>query len=221
MLSEFIRSYPQVAVKINLASSEAYTELREDISFDLIVFDNEIEFNSNYLDDISAIYQESTYDKDKFPLLERCKEEFIETKAIPLLFEVPIIYENQLYPDLPVTGDYEDYINNKVGFLGTTSDYAKIQSDMPGVYKIKEEFLAEKPCNVKMWVGIGKDLPDEKRVAATRIIMFLLSDNAQEELAIVNDEGLPVNKSVWDVFIEINNEFSFLNDAMDSMHFGT
>ena len=224
MLSEFEGSYPQVTVALQMIDPEDYSDeitdlLKSDKAPDIMVYSKDIEISKDELGDVSSLFSERSYSSDQLLFLEDNKDALIACKGIPLTFEVPIVYENQLHTDLSDSEDYESYLNDRSNYIGTSSDYTRIQEEMVGVYSLREELYSGKPCEFTTWVSVRAGLSEEGQAAASRIMMYFLSDNAQEALTIDHELDFPINKNVWDEYIQINDEFAFLNEQTENMKF--
>jgi len=119
------------------------------------------------------------------------------------------------------TADAKDlFLSGKaVAYFADTGEYFDVQNALPARYKLlridSSDILASF-CD--MW-SIGKCDNNELK-AAQRLLVFMLSDNAQDYLHIRNRDGaLPINKDVLDVFVSVYSDFNGFFDNIGSYTF--
>lgn len=54
------------------------------------------------------------------------------------------------------------------------------------------------------------------RNAARRILYYLLGETAQDILHVQNDGSLPLNRNEMEAYLDINQEFEFLKQQLDT-----
>ena len=98
-------------------------------------------------------------------------------------------------------------------YLSNTSDFFKVQAALPARYKIASLSGNDVSCEFSDLFSIGKCSSNEKK-AAERLLLFMLSDNAQDFLHIRNkSNSLPINKKTLVVFCDVYNDFNgFFNN---------
>jgi hypothetical protein len=115
--------------------------------------------------------------------------------------------------NLPDSENYEDYTNETANFLGTFLDYDRVQTDMAGVYSIREEDTINDTEFLYIF-AVNSQAAVEKKNAAFRVVYYMLSDHAQETLALTYGLGIPLDKNVWAEYVEYNVDFEYLTAAL-------
>ena len=220
MLEEFHADYPQVTINLEIIAEDEYHKKLLD-AFENgnppDLFDSTCLSNSeySYLEDLDGIFSLSGFDPKLYFFIDDYERYFPYKNQIPLTFNIPFLYKNSVLDIDEITGDYESFINNKTNYIGTFDDYDKVQIDMAGSYEICEPELRFGRGNYgNIWsVSIFSD--KKRKYAAERVIYYLLSDSSQEILTVENHSGFPVNRDVWNEFIEINPDFESFTDHID------
>ena len=223
MASEYIQNNPQIILDFNVIDDDSYGEmlsaaLANESGPDLYYIPDDMDLKS-YSAEINDLYTDSNFDFNNYYFLEKYKGYFSEMKFIPLLCDLPVVYENESSSGLADSDDYSDFLNNKTNFAGMVSNFTTIQHDMAGNYKIRESLDEERGGVFLYCFGVNNHSSNAEKAACIRLINYFLSDNAQELLAIEWDEGIPFNKSVWDVYMDINSDFAFFSNNIDYISF--
>ncbi len=223
----FIESYPDVTIEIEGYSPEKYEEAMKNA----LKKGEEPEMYEAYGSydtgnvDIKEIVKAS---KKSVVMYKQLYEHAKDTKLLAFGFEFPLIYVNKgkqeitsLKEAVDVLGiediKEETYLNdflsgNEVHYIGTSKDYAKVQKNLAGLYKI---FPAGKEyeCEYTLQLGVNECSEDEEK-CVNRFLKFCYSDNAQDMLFIINQSGgLPVNLNALGVYEQYNKEFKgFFDD---------
>ena len=174
---------------------------------------------------VAAVYvnpELTTYDKDGVGNLS----ELFAT--IPADISVKGIALNELYKsdyDATLRGSYtlanrDSYFYGETGvYFSNTSEFYEIQKLMPARYKLlyidSESIHAE-------FSGLWSLLPCEgdERKACERLLRYLLSGTAQDQLHIRNQSGaLPLNKSILELYKIVYREFDDFFAKIDSYIF--
>lgn len=222
MLEEFRAGNGQIDVRLEIIDAEMYPEVLEQaLAADAgpELFDSSLlgQDMSRYLADVSGVMDLENFDRTQFYYLQSYATYFPQGKQMPLSCEVPVIYGNSMYPDLKNSEDYEAYLSDASNYLGTTADYDRVQADMAGIYKIVQTVDTERQGEFRNLWSVNAAASQEEAAAAIRILYYFLSDISQEILTIENAQGLPLNKNVWDVFVEISSDFNYLTDVMEEI----
>ena len=170
-----------------------------------------------YFADIKEVYEDQNFDISQYYFLEVYWDLFAEERKLPLLLDLPVVYEVSGEKGLSDSNDYKGFIKKKNNYIGSVLDYDTVQEDMTGNFEIRETWDTEMAGVFLNYWSINVESDQAKKDAGARLIHYFLSDNAQEVLAVDNGLGLPVNKNVWDVYMEINNVFSYLTDFIVDM----
>lgn len=101
--------------------------------------------------------------------------------------------------------------------LADTSSYDWIQKNMPGVYEMG--FWQEKGMAGAFHdsFSIDREASPEEKAAAIQVLVHLLADRAQDVMYVQNGNALPLNKSEYKAYVEINGEFKGLEDGIDKV----
>lgn len=132
---------------------------------------------------------------------EACEDGF---RQLPVGFSVSMNYFDKSQPG-----------GKKVA--SNTADYYELQERLPGQYEL------EKAGTGTIRIGCRFSLYKNsvnRRKAAAAFIEYLLTDSAQDILHIQNRSGyLPVNETVFDIYLETYPELSYLDDVIDDYEF--
>ncbi|HIW73533.1 MAG TPA: protein kinase [Firmicutes bacterium] len=150
-------------------------------------------------------------DRDKTWFFDRYEDCFPERRQFPLGFEAPAVYTNTAAGDdgesSGESGREKFLAGESRTYAGSTADFFDVRDALPARYTVEPS--AEKgPCRFTDLWSIGTcDRAQEK--AARRLLVFMLSDNAQDYLHIRRrSRSLPLNKDTLTVFsTEVYSEF--------------
>lgn len=222
MLEEFKSDYEQVSVDIKLIEETKYKEelisaLQNGIGPDL--FDSSCLTSIDYeeLESLDKFFEFAEYDESQYYLLDRYEQWYPSKKQLPLSLCITVRYGNSLQDNLSDDYDYVKYINSEANYIGTIYDYDKIQEDMAGIYTIDTSM--ENVTNhrfTNLW-SVNIDSSDKEKNAAIRVLYYFLSEISQEELTVQNSNGLPLNKNIMTIYTDVNNDFTYVLDYLDSM----
>ncbi|MCM1190287.1 MAG: serine/threonine-protein kinase [bacterium] len=116
------------------------------------------------------------------------------------------------------TGEISGILSDQAEFLSLdvpclladTSCYRWVQENMPGIYEI--EFWQERGLTgaFQDCFSIAEDAKEEEKAAAVQILVYLLADQAQDVQYVQNGDDLPLNKTAYRAYVEINGEFGGL-----------
>lgn len=120
-------------------------------------------------------------------------------------------------------GDYQRFLQGDVKYyLSDTSDYQMLYEQIPGQFQVA--YVGKELVKGRLdhlWsVNIGAGKPEKK--AAQWLIYYMLSDTAQNELAVKSLEGIPLNKMIFEkVFLEAyRGNLTELEEQVGSVVFG-
>lgn len=112
--------------------------------------------------------------------------------------------------------DGEDFLRMETAcLLADSSRYEWIQRNLPGIYEVG--FWQEKGMAgaFRDYYSITEEASGEEKAAALQVLVYLLADQAQDILYVQNGKYLPLNRKVYDAYVEINTEFAGLDAGMD------
>ncbi len=109
--------------------------------------------------------------------------------------------------------------NTAACLISDTSQYELVQDNLAGVYEM--ELLAEEGVigAFKDCFSISGTASEAEKAAAIQVLVYLLTDTAQDINYVQNGTYLPVNKAVYGAYIEINREFEGLSTGFDKLIF--
>lgn len=220
MLEEFSKNNEQVTVELKVIDEQDYADA---IRNALISGNGPELFESSslgadmnvYMAELSEFWNLNEFNADNYYFLSNYSDYSSECKKIPLSFDIPIVYLNEMRPELELSDSYDDYINDKSAYNGSILDYQLVQRDMAGKYSIKKEIDSFGKGRFDNTWSVNTATDSNSQLAAMRIIYYMLSDNSQEILTIENEQGIPINKNIWKLYTEINSDFSYLTDIME------
>lgn len=105
----------------------------------------------------------------------------------------------------------DSFLQNQAACLiADTSLYDWVQDTMPGIYDIG--FFADKGMvgSFRDYFSISSHASAAEKDAAIQILVYLLADTAQDIRYVQNGSYLPINKKVYDAYVETNQEFTEL-----------
>lgn len=222
MLEEFRSDNPQITVEVKIIGEDEYLEvlaeaLKNGNGPD--VFDSSglgQEYHT-YYESLQKLIEYKILDLNEYYFLKNYVAYFPDQKQMPLTFDVPVLYKNGMMDGLENSEEYDKYCNNSTNFLGTVKDYEAVQTDMAGIYEIEESIDPSRDGEfLNIW-SVNAASADEEKSAAIRILYYFLSDAAQEVLALKEEQGLPLNKNIWNIYVGINSDFEYLTDMMNDV----
>lgn len=159
---------------------------------------------------------------------------FVYTKDNYLTLHNLYLSDNKLqkFKDLPdvseISGNVsnnsknaeERFLNNEEACLiSDSSRYEAVQANLAGIYKM--ELLNETGMvgSFEDCFSINSNASDDEIAAATQILVYLLSENAQDICYVQDGKYLPLNKAIYGAYIQINGEFLKLEDGFDKVLF--
>lgn len=163
----------------------------------------------------------SAVDTKKILFFNEYKKYFPNQKQFPLGFTAPAKYTNTSPNDVainPSGNERESFLAGQAkDFAGTTADFDDVKNALPAKYKIEPS--AGKCEFTELW-SIGKCDENQLKVAQ-RLLIFMLSDNAQDYLHIrYQSNSLPLNKQTLTVFsTEVYSEFRDFFKNVDDYDF--
>jgi hypothetical protein len=105
--------------------------------------------------------------------------------------------------------------------VSTTSRLRDVQERLPGYYSVLPVY--NRPHAGAAGVSVFTDLwcidagaSENKQLAAQQFMGFLLSDYAQNVLTIQNNTGIPINRKMFERYIEFNGDLAYLKDDVES-----
>lgn len=222
MLEEFNSDYTQVKVNIKLIEESQYkaellTALQSETGPD--VFDSTCLTPTDYeqLEPLDKFFEFSEYDESQYYLLDRYEQWYPSKKQLPLSLCVTVRYGNSLQENLADDYDYEKYLNSEANYIGTIYDYEKIQEDMAGIYTIDTSMQNVSNHRFTNLWSVNTNASEQEKNAAIRVLYYFLSEISQEELTVLNNNGLPLNKNIMTIYTDVNNDFSYILDYIDSL----
>lgn len=121
----------------------------------------------------------------------------------------------------PPAGEYgyEDFLDRKAAYyLGSTDDYEVVRAGLGGIYRmitLKELMAQGKIYGVfTRYYSIREGLDEEQKKAAENMVFYLLSERAQDVYNIQNGNGLSVNREMMKIYVNSNDEFSGIYQAL-------
>lgn len=225
MSQEFLTNNEVIQISVTAIPENEYENtLKQALSNNTApdVFDSSClsreEFES--LADLNKIFESDLLDTAQYYLLSQYSEYFPEAKQLPLTVNIPVIYENTVLDSSKETENLESFINKEnKKYIGTLEDYVEIQHNLSGVYDLSfGNETAEKTAIFGNLWSINGESKETEYLAAIRLLYYFLSETSQDYFTIQNNNQLPLNKNVLDVYMDVNSDFSgvdgYLNEAV-------
>lgn len=153
-----------------------------------------IKFEDDFITDISVLLN-STQDKRQSVFVNET-----DLPAFIYTYGDKIQTETKNAKDLFISGQTDIYYSS-------TADYFDVRGALPARYKIINSSGLQILGKFDNLWSIRKCESNE-RAAAERLLLFMLSENAQDFLYIRNRNGaLPINKDVLNIFCGVYNDF--------------
>lgn len=98
--------------------------------------------------------------------------------------------------------------------LGSANLYRSVQARLPGYYRIVP--LENEGIMFGTFTGewsVTKASTKNQQIIGMQLLRFLLSDYSQNLFYLQNDRGIPLNKSSFTAYIEVNREFGYLAES--------
>ncbi len=103
--------------------------------------------------------------------------------------------------------------------LSDSSKYNWIQQQFAGIYKMDFALGGNVVGAFQDCFSISQAASRDEKAAAIQVLVYLLTDTAQDIRYVQNGSSLPLNKSVYNAYIEINKEFEALSGYIGQIHF--
>ena len=114
----------------------------------------------------------------------------------------------------------ERFLNNEeTCLISDSSRYEAVQANLAGIYKM--ELLNQNGMvgSFEDCFSINSNASDDEIAAATQVLVYLLSENAQDICYVQDGKYLPLNKAIYEAYIQINGEFTKLEEGFDKALF--
>jgi serine/threonine protein kinase len=141
-----------------------------------------------------------------------------DVRELPLGIQWPVIYVNSLLQEEKPAAE-----NNETSFLAgksrfmvaDTGNYEEVQEQLPGIYSVNELNTDHIAVRYDQLWSVDSQADTRDRDAAKRLLYYFLSETNQDILHIQNTCSLPLNKSEMSAYLEINQEFSFIEEQLE------
>jgi len=104
--------------------------------------------------------------------------------------------------------------------LADTSDLRTIQSTLPGYYSVIDIENGGKLAGEfsNLWC-VSNTATENQQNAAMKLLAYLLNDLSQDGFYLQQDSFAPLNKAIFEQFLQLNPDFAFLNDKTNNIQF--
>ena len=163
--------------------------------------------------------------------LNKYDNHFPVKNQLPLGFIAPVIYVNTTLakPDeidaaeasaMAGTDAQELFFNGEAkAYFASTSEFSAVQRAMPARYALVPVGAAQAQGKFSDLWSIGT-CDNDQRKAAQRLLLFMLSDNAQDILHIRHRSGaVPINRQAAQVFSTVYSDFEGFFENIDEYTF--
>lgn len=114
----------------------------------------------------------------------------------------------------------EQFLDNQYPcILSDSAFYNDVQKKMAGIYEIELLTGDNLVGGFKDCYSINADASDAEKAAAIQVLVYMLTDTAQDICYVQNGSYLPLNKSVYAAYAEVNTEFAGLSEGFDHLIF--
>lgn len=227
MLDEFRNDYPAVKIELVCIPEQSYTEKlikaagTEDfpVLYECPTGGNQKERSlEERQDDLSGVL--NLLDESDYYFFS--KQVLGETiRQIPLGMHLPAVYINtrlQNTEKLPEEENDRDAFldGSSLMFLSDTESYEEVQQKLPGIYAVRALDTDSLYVEYDQEWSVDSRNTEMNRNAARRILYYLLGETAQDILHVQNDGSLPLNRNEMEAYLDINQEFEFLKQQLDT-----
>ncbi len=231
MTAEYLQNNEMIKLDIKAIAKEDYeTELRTALEKGNApdIFDSSCLGTEDYekLADLNKLFDFELFEEEQYYFLDQYENYFPSAKQLPLTVNVPIYYTNSIWNEEVsgeenVSGTREQFLNQTIGeYLGSIEDYSEIQNNLSGIYSLSYPDISQGSSSdsevgnfSNLW-SINVASTEEEYAAAIRLMYYLLSETAQDYLAVQNDNNLPLNRNILDVYIDVNSDFEKLKEYL-------
>lgn len=227
MSQEFLEDYPDIMLDIVEIPQKEYEErimqARQERNMPTLFENNglspKLEGSMEGLEDVLAMVSPSDY-----YFLDQYENHYPKKEVLPLGWDMMVLYGNEKLMnngDLPAeTNDKQAFLQgDSLAYIATVKDYSEIQEALPGLYvpiPVKTETYS---CEfTDMW-SISKSSDEKEKLAAKRLLFYLLGERAQDICYIQNMSGLPLNKNIADIFFDVNMELEYIEGLTGTVAF--
>ena len=115
---------------------------------------------------------------------------------------------------------YRSFADKKTAYyFSDTSEYGNIKDDMAGVYAIEIPGYEKVSGSFSSVMSVRGDAGEDQIKAAKRLLYYMLSERAQDTLAVQGKAGLPVNRKVYNTYLSLNAEFEVPEEMVHKYRF--
>lgn len=223
MLEEFRADYPGVHVEVMCIPEEDYAARLQEAetagTFPTLyecVAGQGVNGHQDELSDVLELIQPDDY---------YCMDSSYlgpEISRLPLGMHLPVVYVNTLQQEQgrassQMQNDEQAFLEgNSLMMVSDTGNYGTVQAHLPGIYEVRMLDMASIDAEFEEMWSVDSKASELDRNAAKRILYYFLGETAQDILHVQNDNGLPLNRNELDAYLEINQEFAFLKQQLDS-----
>jgi len=223
-LKEFKEEYPHITIDITYIPEEDYQE-----EVTRAVLDQTLPILFESTDASEEILQHTVDISETLDLLSLNNYYFLKNyhsyfpngTQLPTGFLIPYQYENiTLEKDEGITdkGSLDEFLNRtSLSYIGNSNTYYQVNNGLPGEYMVQAYDLDNTMCFTDTW-SVSDQAEEEEVQAAERIIYYLYSEWAQDVYYIQCPGALPLNQNELQVYMEVNQELDFLQDAVKNNH---
>jgi serine/threonine protein kinase len=141
-----------------------------------------------------------------------------DVRELPLGIQWPVIYVNSLLQEEKPAAENDEtsFLAGKSRFMvADTGKYEEVQEQLPGIYSVSELNTDHIAARYDQLWSVDNHADTRDRDAAKRLLYYFLSETDQDILHIQNTCSLPLNKSEMSAYLEINQEFSFVEEQLE------
>lgn len=147
---------------------------------------------------------------------------FPQKDRVPLGINAMIVYGNvnfiQAGGPLSETNSREQFFGEESAvYIGTSGEYIEVQEALPGLYAVLPFEDAELAGTFTDCWSVSAAAGQEEAAAAKRLLYYWLGETAQDIFHVQHVNALPINKSVLQEYVEVNQELEFLRDKLEDM----
>ena len=243
MAEDFCKEYPQITLNIKAIGYENYKEMIDRAASEETLPDlfESTDLDQEYLPKLSMLDQvwDLVPDRSGYYILEDYDTLFPEQKQIPFCMQIPVIYYmDELDPDDMVVRTEDQMLFEQMGviqakdkpfilgsdiqyflqgkayeYYSDTGDYQILAEQIPAQFEVEIPDVSEPLLRPDHLWSVSENAGKDEKKAAQRLLAFMLTDRAQNVLGVQYMEGIPVSKSMCEVFFDVY--YGDLGDARE------
>lgn len=240
-LAEFTEKYPQIKVNVTIFSKSEYEGKLAEAAANHAMPDVYETVGEGIYDSKNIAKVLEYLNVAEYSGLDQLGNK--KVFSMPITYDMPVTYMSKnatgdknaevmaeyksLYNDgsfVPNEEKIKKFLNGEEEFVvASTSYYWAVQEHQGGKYTMLSTPLIDNqdkvPVNTTVNLAVSETTDKKQYNAAIQMLYYLLGEKAQTKLSIEQHQGLPMQNGVYDRFVQLNSEFSILDQEKQNLDF--